>query len=237
MIKVIAFDLDDTLWPLYPVIKHAEEKLDNWLKAAVPGLAYDVQSMRSFRDQVIARDASLAHRLTELRRQVIECAMLSSDLPQKQAHHLSHTAMEVFLAARCEVEFFEGTLEMIAGIATSYQLGALTNGNADIHRLGLGHHFSFAFSAETVGAPKPAPDLFHAALEHTGARPSEMVYVGDDPIKDIDSANTLGLHTIWLKNRQRPGPGATTPDRTIDAITELPDAIRSLDSQYSSSQP
>ncbi len=230
MIKTVAFDLDDTLWDLRPVIMRAEEKLGNWLKAKTPSLRHDPNTMRSIRDKLISQEPSLAHRLTELRRQGIECAMLQNEIPKDEAHRLSHAAMEVFLAARNEIEFFDGALAAIASIAQRYQLGALTNGNADIDRLGLGQHFSFAFSAEEVGAPKPAPDLFHAALAHTGCQPSEMVYVGDDPIKDIDPANRLGLHTVWLKNEQRATAGETSPDRTINKIIELPDALLDLDS-------
>ncbi len=229
VIKIIAFDLDDTLWAVHPVIRRAEEKLGHWLKAETPDLAYDVHTMRGLRDEVIAQDPSLAHRLTELRRQVIERAMLQSGLPDGAALKLSHAAMEVFLAARSEVEFFDGALEVIARLARNYQLGALTNGNADIDKSGLGEHFSFAFSAEQVGAPKPAPDLFHAALAHTGCQPGEMVYVGDDPIKDIDPANSLGLHTVWLKhNWQQTVTGTTSPDRTITSISELPAALQGL---------
>ena len=155
-------------------------------------------------------------------------AMVKSDIPETDAKLLSKRAMEVFLAARNEVVFFEGALESIGAVARDYQLGALTNGNADIERLGLSNHFSFAFSAEQVGAPKPAPDLFLAALEHTGCEPHEMVYVGDDPIRDVDSANKLGLRTIWIRHEARPGPGETHPDQTIDDIRELPAAIELL---------
>ncbi len=228
MIKVIAFDLDDTLWAVDPVIIRAEQKLNAWLKAEVPALAYDMREMRDFRHEVLAQHPDIGHRLTEFRLRLIELAMLKSEMASDHAADASREAMEVFLAARNEVEFFEGALDAIANISASYQLGALTNGNADIHRLGLSDHFSFAFSAEEVGAPKPAPDLFHAALSHTGAQPDEMVYVGDDPVKDVDAANKVGLHTIWVKNEARPGPGETTPDRVVTDLSQLPDVIRGL---------
>ncbi len=226
MIRVIAFDLDDTLWHVNPVIYRAERLLNEWFREQVPGFNYDMQNMGEYRDEVLAEDPGLAGRVTELRRRVIERAMVKSGIVDATA--ISARAMDVFLDARNEIEFFEGALEAIAEIALDYQLGALTNGNADIRRLGLNEHFSFAFSAEDVGAPKPAPDLFHAALKHTGCAPEEMVYVGDDPVKDIDPANTVGLKTVWLNNEIRPGPGATEPDHVIDDIAELPLAIRSL---------
>ena len=55
-----------------------------------------------------------------------------------------------------------------------------------------------------------------------------MVYVGDDPVKDIDSANEVGLYTIWLKNERRPGPAKTRPDVIIEDIRELPNALEKI---------
>lgn len=178
--------------------------------------------------KVLDADPALSHQLTALRQRVIEAALLEHGVGHTEATIIAGEAMEVFLDARNDVRFFEGALETIRQIASSYQLGALTNGNADIARLGLSEHFSFAFSAEQVGAPKPAPDLFTRALDHTGCSPEEMVYVGDDPVKDIDTANRLGLHTIWLHNDARPGPGETDPDHTIRDIRQLPEAVRIL---------
>ena len=226
--KVVAFDLDDTLWHVHPVIVRAEQVLRGWLQDTLPNFSYNPELMRSLRDEALKEDASLGHRLTELRRLTIERALASYLNQTEDAEQLSREAMEVFLVARNQVEFFEGALEVIANIANAYQLGALTNGNADIHRLGLGEHFSFAFSAEQVGAPKPAPDLFHRALEHTGCDPHEMLYVGDDPIKDVDAANRVGLGTIWVRGSAKPEPGETAADAVIDDIRQLPEAIRKL---------
>ena len=55
-----------------------------------------------------------------------------------------------------------------------------------------------------------------------------MVYVGDDPIKDVDAANEVGLHTIWMRSKGKLIKGESNPDETIDDIRALPDAIRKL---------
>ncbi len=228
MIRVVAFDLDDTLWRMGPVIMRAEQKLSDWMQSEVPHLRYDPHDLRELRDEVLQEHPGIGHRLTELRRRTLEKALRRSNIPPEKSSLLAGRAMEVFLAARNQVQFFDGALEAIEILAARYHLGALTNGNADIHRLGLGDHFSFAFSAEQVGAPKPAPALFHAALEHTGCKPGEMVYVGDDPVKDMDTANRVGLYTVWLRHKSGPGPGETEPDHIIDDIRELPEAIEKL---------
>jgi len=227
MIRVIAFDLDGTLWDVGPVIKRAESILADWLEKKVPGYSYQPSKLMPIRETLLSEDPSLAHRLTAFRQQLIKTSLISH-LDEQSAASYAEGAMEVFLAARNEVEFFEGALTTLSDIARSFQLGAMTNGNADIYRLGLDDYFSFAFSAEQVGAPKPAPDLFYAALAHTGCEPAQMIYVGDDPIKDVDAANEVGLHTIWMRSNSKLIEGESNPDETIDDIRALPDAIRKL---------
>jgi len=228
MIKVIAFDLDDTLWAVKPVIIRAEKRLDEWLSLMVPDLKYDVTGMRELRHELVNREPELGKKITELRRRMIEQALRLSQIDPGRAFELSNDAIEIFLAARNDIEMFDGAQDAIQDLASRYILGALTNGNADINRLGLNHVFDFAFSAEQVGAPKPAPQLFNAALEHTRTAPHEMIYVGDDPQLDIDAAKRIGLHTIWVKNAERPGPGESRPDETIEQIGDLPAAVARL---------
>ncbi|MEX2488786.1 MAG: HAD-IA family hydrolase [Pseudomonadales bacterium] len=224
-IKVIAFDLDDTLWDSKPVLIRAEQYLDEWLTTRVPDLQYTVADMRDLRPLVLHDNPELAHYITELRRRVIEIAMQLSGLGHKESKALSQEAIKVFLAARNEINLPQETMGIIRALFGEFTLGSLTNGNANIHSLGLSPYFSFAYAAEDVGASKPASDLFHAALRHTNCRPPEMVYVGDDPLLDIDPANAVGLRTVMLQNPRHTEPGETEPDEIITRITELPDII------------
>lgn len=227
MIKVIAFDLDDTLWAVKPVIIRAEKILNGWLQNEAPDLNFSVDEMRVFRESILAQEPALAGKLTELRRRVIESALLQSRFSAVEARRISTQAMEIFLQARNEIELFDGALDTLRTLGESYILGALSNGNADIQRIGLAHLFDFAFSAESVGAPKPAPHLFQAALTHTGVSPHQMVYVGDDPTLDVDAAKSLGLKSIWLNHGVKE-PGVHNPDQEISHITQLPGAINRL---------
>lgn len=228
MIEVIAFDLDDTLWAVRPIIINAENRLNAWLKENAPGLKYDVVGMRELRHTLLNEEPDLVNKISEFRRRIIERALQMSEIELSEARDLSHQAMDVFLAARNEIEFYDGAMDAIIRLSSQFTLGALTNGNADITRLGLADYFSFAFSAEEVGAPKPAHNLFDKALAHTGTTPHQMVYVGDDPVLDVDSANARGLHTIWVKHQEKDKTGETTPDESIDHIRHLPEAIDRL---------
>jgi putative hydrolase of the HAD superfamily len=52
--------------------------------------------------------------------------------------------------------------------ANHYTLGVVTNGNADVRRLGLADYFKFALCAEDIGIAKPDARLFHEALQRGG---------------------------------------------------------------------
>lgn len=208
-----------------PTIIRAEQILANWLQSEVPSLQYTIDEMRELRGDLLAREPDLAHRITEMRRRIIEEAVRRSGIDHAEA--VSHHAIEVFLTARNTIDFFPGALDTLRALSGSYILGALSNGNADISRLGLNDIFSFGFSAEEVGLPKPAPDLFLQALRETGVGPESVVYVGDDPVLDIDAASAIGMRTVWMNSRAKPR-GASEPGATITDIRDLPGAIAGI---------
>lgn len=227
-LKVVGFDLDDTLWEVRPVIIAAEKTLSQWLIREVPGFDYDPERLRAARSDVVERQPELVGKLTELRRQVL-LSVLKEHVSHDRAVSTAQAAMDVFLEARNRVELFDGAHDALRILKRRFMLGALSNGNADIHRIGLGEHFDFAFSAEDVGAPKPDSALFEAALSHSGADPHQMVYVGDDPRLDVDAANRFGLKTVWIRKSDDDEPGETEADVTIRHVRDLPDAIAKIE--------
>ena len=55
-IRAISVDLDDTLWPIEPVIARADRQLGDWLKQHCPraAKAYPLPAMRALRERVAA---------------------------------------------------------------------------------------------------------------------------------------------------------------------------------------
>jgi len=154
--------------------------------------------------------------------------MINGGVEATQARQLASKAMGVFLQARNQVTFYPGTIAALSELAEHYLLCALTNGNADIRILGLDHLFKFSLSAEQVGAAKPDPALFHAAIQRTKIKAHEMIYVGDDPILDIDAAARLGIWTIWKSNPKKQSELITKPDAQIQQGSELPAAVAKI---------
>lgn len=231
-IHLITFDLDNTLWDVGTVIRHAEQTMNDWLEESVPEyLALMTPEVRDeIRQAVIARYPALAHDVSRLREAVLRAGMRRLGMSSADASKTARKAFLVFFEARQEVIFFEHALETLDHLVGRYQLAALTNGNAHIGRIGLDRYFSFALSAADVAASKPAPDIFHAALDRAGVGAGESIHIGDHLVDDIHGAGSVGMHTIWVNLPGRhpieAGEDHTPPTQVVDCLSQLPDAVR-----------
>ena len=116
---------------------------------------------------------------------------------------------------------------VLGKLGERYAIGAITNGNADVHRIGIGHHFDFVVTPAEAGAAKPDSTIFEFALNAAGASPASVVHVGDDPIRDVAGAAAIGLRTVWMNPDGSPWPGEGRPDaeiRRLDSLIAVVDA-------------
>ncbi len=227
-LKVITFDLDNTLWDVEVVIANAERRMRSWLVEHVPEYPqlFPPEAIKDLRSEVVGRHPEFKHDLSKLREEILFEAILRCGYAQAQARLYAQEAFQRFFEARHEVEFFEGALETLAVLADQYVLGALTNGNADFQKLKLDSYFSFGYSAASVGAGKPEPHMFRAALKHTGASARETVHVGDHLVDDIQGAAGVGMHTIWVNLTGSPPPTETAaPTDTVSRVQDIPAAV------------
>ncbi|OQY55518.1 MAG: HAD family hydrolase [Candidatus Parabeggiatoa sp. nov. 2] len=218
-LRAICFDLDDTLWPCEPVISHAEQVLYDWLSEHYPRLTqqFSIEALRSVRQRATEEHPHLRHDLVALRKLSLAQAAVLAGLSDS----LVEPAFEIFMEARHQVDLYDDVLPILEKLRQRYILCALTNGNADVRRVGLGHLFDVALFAREIGAAKPHPALFNAACQYAKALPAQVVHVGDDAICDIAGASAVGMRTVWINRYQKIGYGALTPDATITSLTEL----------------
>ena len=74
----------------------------------------------------------------------------------------------------------------------------LTNGNADVNKLGIGHLFDFSISSIDVKSNKPDQGHFCRAREISQVNFEDTLHVGDHPINDVLGARKLGINTLWF---------------------------------------
>jgi len=226
-IKVITFDLDNTLWDVEPALLRAEKVQRDWLLEHRPGAIenYSHEALWEFKKSVWKRHPQLAHHVSQLRIQLLYELQLAADYTEDQARAGAELAFAVFLKQRHAVVLYEEALAVLEQLADSYTLGALTNGNADIYKTDAAEYFDFAFLAQDIGASKPAPDMFHAALDRAGVLAEEIVHVGDNPEHDIMGAQAVGIRTVWINTNDTIWPGGDRADQEIGNLSQLPGAI------------
>lgn len=196
-IKAISLDLDDTLWPIWPVIARAEQALQDWLRPRAPKTSAwlaDTEQRQALRREILAARPELGHDLRRLRQELIRAALQRHD----EDTALVTLAYEVFIAERMRVQLFDDARPALAWLAQRFPVVAVSNGNADVQRIGLGRYFSAGFSAQEFGVGKPDPRIFHAAAEAVGVAPQEVLHVGDDARLDVVGALDAGLQTVWV---------------------------------------
>lgn len=210
-IKAITLDLDDTLWPVWPTIHRAEQELIDWLTQHAPAtaaLSIQPELKQAVSAEINLRHAAQAHDLSFLRREAIREMLRRAGDPS----HLAEPAFEVFFAARQRVELFDDALPALAFWSQRYPVVALSNGNADVHRVGIGQHFHASVSAQSLGVAKPDPRIFVAGAQAAGVAPHEVLHIGDDAHADCVGALAAGMQVVWLNREGKDWPHPSHPE-------------------------
>jgi putative hydrolase of the HAD superfamily len=224
-IRALTLDLDDTLWPIEPVMLRAEERLDAWLKANCPRTAekYSIAAMRELRDRIANENPHLSHDFTEQRKLSLQAALL----PHGYEDSHVHDAFTEFYAARNEIECYPDSLVALQRLAAKFPLVSITNGNADLDRIGMAHFFKFAITARGCGVAKPDKRIFDLACAKLDLPPREILHVGDDPQLDVVGAREAGLRTAWINRTGATWVHGAKPDVVVHDLGELADLLDS----------
>ncbi len=131
--------------------------------------------------------------------------------------------MQIMRAEEDDVHYFEGVPETLAALkAQGFLLGIVTDTAAPLHakldwfeRGGFGACWDSIISSRDVGARKPDPRMYRAALEQLGLEPGQALFVGHKAV-ELDGARAVGLMTAAFN--QEPGAQA---DFTIQKFADL----------------
>lgn len=228
-IAALTLDLDDTLWPILPVMERCERVLHDFLAEHAPPVAqrYPQSAMRALRDRVAEEHPELAHDYSALRRLSLERAFLHSEL---HAPHLVERAYRLFYSTRNEVEPFADVGRALPALAARHPILALTNGTADLGNIGLKPHFQGTVFAREVGWPKPDARIFAHACTVLSLPPEQVLHIGDDADLDVVGAARAGLRTAWINRRRQPWPypDGPRPDFIVHDLAELDHRLAAL---------
>ncbi|MDE2803286.1 MAG: HAD family hydrolase [Chloroflexota bacterium] len=109
--------------------------------------------------------------------------------------------------------------------------GIVTNGNGPNQRnkcrlAGLEELAGFIIASEEQGYSKPDPRIYGDAMAALGlASPEGVLFVGDNPVTDIDGAARFGMRTAWVSRGRAFPAELRAPDLVIEQVTELRGAL------------
>ena len=221
-VLAITLDLDDTLWPFAPIGARIDQVLHDWMLGHSPATAsmYPVAAMRELRERSFRDNPQLHYDLSALRRLTLAEALEKSGASMD----LLDPAYEAFYAARNQVEFYPDALAALRRIAARVPVAAVSNGNADLQRIGIGELFAFQLGSREFGAAKPDPGIFHAACERLGVEHAQVLHVGDHAEMDVAGAMRAGLRGCWINREAQSWTHATLrPDLEFTTLTALAD--------------
>ena len=203
-IKHVFFDLDNTLWDFR---KNAKFALDELYKK------YDVENRYGFtfeefhpfyhdsneglwaliRDKKITKEELRARRFKE----AFDNLGIDNDALAKI---FEEEYMETITNYN---EVVDGAMELLDYLKPNYQLHIITNGFIEVSKRKietseLNGYFKTVTYADEIQILKPDPRIFSLAMEKSGAKKNESIYIGDDWIADAVGAKAFGMSAIFF---------------------------------------
>jgi putative hydrolase of the HAD superfamily len=118
----------------------------------------------------------------------------------------------------------EAVLSRLLG--AGLRLGVISNFEEWLERLleslNVTRFFEVRIISGVEGLEKPDPRIFHLALDRMGVAPDESVYVGDNPMFDIEPAQEVGMLAVLLDRR---GRFPDHPGARITSLDHLPELV------------
>ncbi len=203
-IRAMSFDLDDTLYDNHPVIAHLEQQVTLWLHQRHPLTASQPLAWwANIKRQVVVDQPLVKHDVTQWRfEQIRQGLLLLGYRPQAAEQVATETITEV-LRLRNLVDIPPLTHQVLGQLAQQIPLVAITNGNVDVEKIGLGRYFQCVLKAGPDGRAKPYPDLFAKARDFLAIPASEILHVGDHLVTDVQGAKNNGFQSCWYNDGNR----------------------------------
>ena len=230
-LRAVLFDVDDTL---YSTTEFAARARENSVRAMIgAGLALPYEDVAAELDEVVREfpsnfeshfDALLLRLPTGACGQVNPAVIVASGVV---AYH--ETKWREFSASADALE----VLRSLSGKG-GLRLGAVTSGvpvkqAEKLIRLGVLEHLEARaiFFAEQMGYSKHNPKLYVQVCRVLGLPPEQCMFVGDHPVRDVDSPNRAGLITVLYQGGGKYGGerGETDPDYAVQNFWDLSEII------------
>ena len=191
-IKVISFDLDNTLYDNSPVIKKAEKQSQQYLSKEFvkQDKIFDVDQFISVRKSLIKNNNIAFDNLTYLRQECLKQVCMNL----QNSAHIVKKATEIFIDLRQEAEIPLEINYMIEEFSKRFILVSMTNGNCDAENLSVGKYFKKNYSPQQGYRAKPHTEMYKKVISDFEIKPEELLHIGDEEKSDGMGASQAGCY-------------------------------------------
>jgi HAD superfamily hydrolase (TIGR02253 family) len=232
MIKVICFDMDDTLCDETKSDTFARSQVFHYVQTNHQDIDFS-NFKKNYRKiwedidqqyEVLITQPGIGEkelRLDHAKRVLHSCDVLNPPLAYK--------LMRLYWEERRKaLHLYPDSLQTLLSLQQSYKLSLLTNGPSDMQRqkitdLQIAPYFEHIIIAGEVGYSKPDPAIFQILIKNYALPPSEILYVGNSQKRDVIGAHRAGLQIAWI-NRKKETRNLNTPNPHFE-ITNLSELL------------
>jgi len=151
--------------------------------------------------------------------------------------------LPVFLAeayrglSRNRLQLYPGVLDVLNDLRRRYKLAAISDAQStwclpEMRAVGIDGYFAPIIVSGDFGYRKPDPRLFAAALTALRVAPENVLFVGNDMLRDVYGAGQLGIKTVFFSSNQgRKQAEGVKPDYVIYQFPEMRQAVEFFERQ------
>tara|TARA_B100000745_G_C20139277_1_gene390557 strand:+ start:423 stop:1160 length:738 start_codon:yes stop_codon:yes gene_type:complete len=199
-IKAVSLDLDDTLWDNRPVIAKAEAALLKHLETHQPDVLaiLGTEGIQQRRSQLLHDHPELHLDLSAFRRHLLQSIFGEFGHSPDEVEQ----AFQVYYHHRQQVTLYPGANALLEHLSARYPLIAISNGNADLHQIGLTQYFKADIRPHSVGVRKPDQRLYQKVEQQLDIPTNQILHIGDHLHYDVYGAYLAGMQTLWMNHGQ-----------------------------------
>lgn len=227
MITAVAFDLDDTLYDEVEYCKSGFATVAKFL-SNLPDMPTAGRIFDAFRKQFTAGN----------RTKTFNAGL--DQLGIRYDDKLIEKLVEVYRNHTPKIKLPQDSRDVLRQLSGKWTLALLTDGflpaqKLKVKSLRIERYFKCIIYTEELGRQfwKPSPVGFEKLMEILNAKPENIAYVADNPMKDFIAPNKLGFSTIQIIRPARIhtescDQAGTAAQYVIHEFTQLPALLEQL---------
>ena len=224
MLKLLIFDLDDTLYPEIDYVRGGFRTVSTYMQKK-----YKIDANEFYRKLISTKSLSPSAKVFDI---VLENYQLKD-------RKLVEKLIKLYRAQTLKLKLFPGVRSMLEKFKKKYILALVTDGKKVVqHRklkyLKIIDYFDSVLYTLDLGDnfKKPSELSFKQLLYSYGIKPHEALYIGNDPNKDFIGAKKAGIKTIRVNQgfyKDKAKVEFNDADFMIGSIKELPSLIMKIE--------